>query len=297
MLTRKETDVDRSKAWCANSKPMGNPVYGGECGTSWRNERRFTARNPNDNVHLHDGQGVPWLTNESAYQYLAVVDPDYPKQARDIIDQLTEKLREVRELVHTKRNDHHFIQEEDRAMDWKRMCGHDVWSKHSRTRHDKAIIIRRLQASINKLKATLLEKGHAVRASEETNTKLTVAVSCAQRRCKAWMITTAITLLTLLTIRQLWEEGHGEVLHGSPKDVRQTLIPQGSDIAVVEAHRAASQCEKVHEDHRKYAAVMATAKPLPLSECYCFLKSKAAHTIFVSGSPSRPCLAEGNPHV
>ncbi|KAJ8445911.1 hypothetical protein Cgig2_009840 [Carnegiea gigantea] len=81
-----------------------------------------------------------------------------------------------------------------------RMCGHDVWLKRSQRRHDKAIIIQRLQASVNKLKATLLEKRHAVRASEETNTKLAVAVSCAQRRCKAWMITTAMTLLTLLTM-------------------------------------------------------------------------------------------------
>ncbi|KAJ8429659.1 hypothetical protein Cgig2_001655 [Carnegiea gigantea] len=67
----------------------------------------------------------------------------------------------------------------------ERMCGHDIWLKRSRTRHDKAIIIRRLQVSVNKLKATLLEKGHAVRVSEETNTKLAVAVSCAQRRMSA----------------------------------------------------------------------------------------------------------------
>ncbi|KAJ8429660.1 hypothetical protein Cgig2_001656 [Carnegiea gigantea] len=116
-------------------------------------------------------------TNESVCQYLAVVDPDYPKQARDIIDQLTDELREVRDL---------------------RIGGHDFWLKRSQIRHDKAIIIRRLQASVNKLKTTLLEKGHTVRASEETNMKLAVAMLCAQRRCKAWMITWAITLLILL---------------------------------------------------------------------------------------------------
>ncbi|KAJ8446953.1 hypothetical protein Cgig2_006581 [Carnegiea gigantea] len=163
------------------------------------------------------------LENESACQYLAVVDLDYPKQARLVIDQLTEELREVRDLVRTERTDHHFIQEEDRAADlkvradmlkwkqlsailvvlnivlviwvaWVRMCDHDVRLKHSPMRHDKTIIIRRLQASVNKLKATLLEKGHAVRASHDTNTQLAVAVSYAEHRCKSWMITSAITL-------------------------------------------------------------------------------------------------------
>ncbi|KAJ8435440.1 hypothetical protein Cgig2_012561 [Carnegiea gigantea] len=51
------------------------------------------------------------------------------------------------------------------------------------------------------------------------------------------------------------------------EDVCQILVLQGSNIAMVEAHRAASQCEKVHEDHHKYAAFMATAKLLSLSEC------------------------------
>ncbi|KAJ8447199.1 hypothetical protein Cgig2_030430 [Carnegiea gigantea] len=38
-------------------------------------------------------------------------------------------------------------------------------------------------------------------------------------------------------------------------------------ITLVEAHHAASQCEKVHEDYHKNATVMATAKILSLSEC------------------------------
>ncbi|KAJ8429904.1 hypothetical protein Cgig2_025334 [Carnegiea gigantea] len=105
--------------------------------------------------------------------------------------ELTEELREVRDLVFTERTDHHFIQEEDQAMDSK---AHDIWLKHSPTRHDKAIIIRRLQASVNKL------KGQPVRASHDTNTKLAVTVSCVERRCKAWMITSAIMLATLFTM-------------------------------------------------------------------------------------------------
>ncbi|KAJ8425493.1 LOW QUALITY PROTEIN: hypothetical protein Cgig2_029575 [Carnegiea gigantea] len=147
-----------------------------------------------------------------------------PRQLSPHPTPLTEELREVQELVCAKQNDHHFIQKEDRAVD----------SKCNQTRHDKAIIIRRLQASVNKLKATLLEKGHTVRASEGTNMKLAVAV---------------------------------EVLYGSPKNVRQALVPQGPDVALVEVHRAASQCENIHEDHHKNAVVMAIAKPLSFFEC------------------------------
>ena len=60
-----------------------------------------------------------------------MVDPDYPKQAKLMTDQLTEELREVRDLVHTERTDHHFIQEEDQAADskvradmvkWRQLC-------------------------------------------------------------------------------------------------------------------------------------------------------------------------------
>ena len=64
--------------------------------------------------------------------------------------------------------------------------------------------------------------------------------------------------------RQLWEESDGEAPYASPKNVHQALVPQCSDVALVEAHCAACQCENVHEDHHKNAAVMATAKPLPL---------------------------------
>ncbi|KAJ8443354.1 hypothetical protein Cgig2_015835 [Carnegiea gigantea] len=141
------------------------------------------------------------LENESACQYLAVVDPDYPKQARDVIDQLTEELGEMEFFDPLASDASSPLQGPHvgprgkvicgtvfpivwecgkpaeivvdphvpcmrRVVCQQRMCGHDVWLKRSRTRHDKAIIIRRLQASVNKLKATLLEKGHVVRASE-----------------------------------------------------------------------------------------------------------------------------------
>lgn len=68
------------------------------------------------------------------------------------------------------------------------------------TKAEKTLIIRRLQASANNLKAILLENGHAVRAFEEHNTKLTSTISCAKQRTNTWMITCVVTLLILCTM-------------------------------------------------------------------------------------------------
>ncbi|KAJ8447135.1 hypothetical protein Cgig2_022864 [Carnegiea gigantea] len=101
----------------------------------------YSAIFTQDEAYVH--RGKPWCAGERiSLSIPAVVDPDYSKQARVVIDQLTEELRE-------------------------RMCGHDIRLKRSPTRHEKANIIQRLQASVNKLKATLLEKGHAVRHKYE----------------------------------------------------------------------------------------------------------------------------------
>ncbi|KAJ8445204.1 hypothetical protein Cgig2_024410 [Carnegiea gigantea] len=191
MFIRQEADVYRGTPWSATGKSVGNLA----CLPSWRS-RFIMVNHVLQEVHPRE---TDRLQNEFTCQYLAVVDPDYPKQARDIIDQLTGELREVRDFVRTERNDHHFIQEEDQAMHpkvradllkWKHRCAMLVllnivlvmllaWVR-SQTRHDKAIIIQRLQASVNNLKATLLEKGHALRASEERNTKLTFAMMSAK---------------------------------------------------------------------------------------------------------------------
>jgi len=50
---------------------------------------------------------------------LDVLDLEYLKQARHVIDQLTTKLREVRNVVRTERNEYHLMQEEDQVMDLK----------------------------------------------------------------------------------------------------------------------------------------------------------------------------------
>jgi len=44
---------------------------------------------------------------------------DYRKQARDVIDELVEEVRQVRAMIQTERNDHHFMQDEDRVVDLK----------------------------------------------------------------------------------------------------------------------------------------------------------------------------------
>ena len=67
-------------------------------------------------------------------------------------------------------------------------------------RAEKASIIHKLQATVNNLKGTLLERGHEVRASEECNYLLTQALTCAQRRTTAWMITPAVSVLMLFTM-------------------------------------------------------------------------------------------------
>jgi len=59
------------------------------------------------------------LQNSAACAFLAVLDPNYPKQARDVIDDLTQELREVRDLLQNERMDHQFIQQHDRGLDWK----------------------------------------------------------------------------------------------------------------------------------------------------------------------------------
>jgi len=59
------------------------------------------------------------LENEHACSCLNVIDLDYPKQARDVIDELAEEVRQVLDMIRTEQNDHYLMQDEDRAIDLK----------------------------------------------------------------------------------------------------------------------------------------------------------------------------------
>ena len=48
-----------------------------------------------------------------------VINPDYPKQARDVIDELGAELREVCDMIRVEQTVHQLIQHEDRVVDIK----------------------------------------------------------------------------------------------------------------------------------------------------------------------------------
>ncbi|KAJ8422359.1 hypothetical protein Cgig2_034014 [Carnegiea gigantea] len=57
--------------------------------------------------------------SENACPFLNVIGPDYPKQVRDVIDELAVELREVPDMIRVEQNDHHLMQDENRATDMK----------------------------------------------------------------------------------------------------------------------------------------------------------------------------------
>ena len=71
---------------------------------------------------------------------------------------------------------------------------HDVWFERSRTRENKAILISKLEACVNKLKAMLLE----MRAFEGSNVKLSHDLYCAKQYTKTWMFISTISVLNAI---------------------------------------------------------------------------------------------------
>ena len=78
----------------------------------------------------------------------------------------------------------------------QRKCDHDVWMKWSLTNTEKAIAISTLQASVNKLKSTLLEKSVAIRELNEVSVDLRSELHKSDRASRVWMSTTC--LLTVM---------------------------------------------------------------------------------------------------
>jgi len=62
------------------------------------------------------------LSSFAEWKCMPILERDWPwlpKQARDVIDKLAEEVRQVRDMIRVERNDHHFMQDEDRAIDMK----------------------------------------------------------------------------------------------------------------------------------------------------------------------------------
>ena len=57
---------------------------------------------------------------------------------------------------------------------------------------EKAIVICKLQASINKLKETVLKKGVVIREMNEVNVRLASDLTQLQRLTNVWMITASV---------------------------------------------------------------------------------------------------------
>ena len=59
------------------------------------------------------------MQNKDVCPFLEVVNPEYPQRAKDIIDELAVEVEEMRDNVPTARNEFHFLQEVDTAVDCK----------------------------------------------------------------------------------------------------------------------------------------------------------------------------------
>jgi len=57
------------------------------------------------------------VQNKDACPYLEVVNPEYPRRARDVIDELVAKVVELRDNAGKSRHEFHIMQDDDTAVD------------------------------------------------------------------------------------------------------------------------------------------------------------------------------------
>ena len=74
--------------------------------------------------------------------------------------------------------------------------------KRSMTNTEKAMVICKLQASVNKLKGTVLEKGVVIRELNELNVRLASELTQSHRVTKVWMIT--VCVMTIMGAASGW---------------------------------------------------------------------------------------------
>ena len=107
-----------------------------------------------------------------------IVDPPVPKMCRSICHEVCPG----KHSYHCKTNFlHSLLISPEFTLYYQRNCDHDVWMKRSLTNTKKAIVICKLQASVNKLKGTVLEKAIAIRELNEVNVRLTSDLTQSQR--------------------------------------------------------------------------------------------------------------------
>ena len=67
-------------------------------------------------------------------------------------------------------------------------------------RESKAILISKLERSVKKHKAKLLESSVKMRSFGDSNVKLTHDLCCPKRSIKTWMFISAISVVVLLSV-------------------------------------------------------------------------------------------------
>ena len=123
-----------------------------------------------------------------------IVDPPVPTMHRSVCRQVCLG----KHLYHCKANFlHSLLISPEFTLYYQRNCDHDVWMKRSLTNTEKAIVICKLQASVNNLKSTALEQAVAIWELNEVNVRLRSDLTQSQRVSNVWMMTACVMTIML----------------------------------------------------------------------------------------------------